>query len=126
LRFALGMRRSKSCSAPVIEDRTSGGLVTIARWLEPTGDLLFSGAPGSTVVSELADTLCQGAWMSPHLATLRSVERMFAGILGGRSPSTLVGSVVRIQGVGCYDFNHNQRGRSINCIELHPIVSISR
>ena len=83
-------------------------------------------APGSTVVTELADTLCQGAWMSPHLATLRSVEGMFASILDGRSPSTLVGTVVRVQGVGFYDFNHGQRGRSANCIELHPIVSISR
>jgi hypothetical protein len=83
-------------------------------------------APGSTVVTELADTLCQGAWMSPHLATLRSVEGMFASVLGGRAPSALVGTVVRIQGVGFYDFNHGQRGRSQNCIELHPIVSISR
>jgi hypothetical protein len=83
-------------------------------------------APGSTVVTELADTLCSGASMSPHLATLRSVEGMFATILGSRSPSTLVGSLVRVRGVGFYDFNHGQRGRSQNCIELHPIVSISR
>ena len=83
-------------------------------------------AVGSTVVTELADTLCAGASTSPHLATLRSVEGMFASILDGRSPSTLVGTVVRVQGVGFYDFNHGQRGRSGNCIELHPIVSISR
>ena len=83
-------------------------------------------APGSTVVTELADTLCAGAVMSPHLATLRSVEGMFATILGGRLPSTLVGTVVRVRGVGFYDFNHGQRGRLRNCIELHPIVSISR
>ena len=38
----------------------------------------------------------------------------------------LVGTVVRIQGVGFYDFNHGQRGRALNCIELHPIVWISR
>jgi hypothetical protein len=58
--------------------------------------------------------------------TLRSVEGMFASLLGGRSPSTLVGSVIRVRGVGFYDFNHGQRGRSRNCIELHPIVAISR
>lgn len=83
-------------------------------------------APGSTIVTELADTLCAGAWTSPHLATLRSVEGMFAGILGGQPPSTLLGTVVKVQGVGFYDFNHGQRGRSVNCIELHPILSISR
>ena len=82
--------------------------------------------PGSTVVTELADTVCSGAVMSPHLATLRSVEGMFASLLEGRSPSTLVGTIVKVRGVGFYDFNHGQRGRSANCIELHPIVSISR
>ena len=63
--------------------------------------------------------------ISPHLATLRSVEGMFDMLLGGNSPSTLVGTMVRVRGVGFYDFNHGQRGRSANCIELHPIVSIS-
>jgi hypothetical protein len=80
----------------------------------------------SSVVTELADTLCSGAVMSPHLATLRSVEGMFAVVLNGASPTSLVGSMVRIQGVGFYDFDHRQRGRSKNCIELHPIVFISR
>ena len=82
--------------------------------------------PGSTVVTELADTMCAGAIISPHLATLRSVEGMFNMLLGGSSPSTLVGTVVRVRGVGFYDFNHGQRGRSASCIELHPIVLISR
>jgi len=81
---------------------------------------------GSSVVTELADTLCAGASISPHLTTLRSVEGMFASLLEGRSPLTLVGTIVRARGVGFYDFNHGQRGRSANCIELHPIVSISR
>ena len=83
-------------------------------------------APGSTVVTELADTTCAGAAISPHLATLRSAEGMFDMLLAGKSPSTLVGTVVRVRGVGFYDFNHGQRGRSANCIELHPIVSITR
>jgi hypothetical protein len=83
-------------------------------------------APGATVVTELADTLCAGASISPHLATLRSVEGMFTSLLGGRALSTLVGTTVKIQGVGFYDFDHGQRGRSSNCIELHPIVSISQ
>jgi hypothetical protein len=80
----------------------------------------------SSVVTELADTMCSGAAMSPHLATLRSVEGMFASMLNGASPTSLVGSTVRMRGVGFYDFDHGQRGRSKNCIELHPIVFISR
>jgi hypothetical protein len=82
-------------------------------------------ASGYSVVTEMADTRCIGAASSPHLAALRSVEGMFASLLAGRSASTLVGTTVRVQGVGFYDFNHGQRGRSANCIELHPIVSIS-
>jgi hypothetical protein len=82
--------------------------------------------PVATVVTELADTRCSGASMSPHLAALRSVEGMFATMLSGSAPSSLVGAMVRIQGVGFYDFDHGQRGRSKNCIELHPIVFISR
>src|SRR6185503_4646057 len=80
----------------------------------------------SSVVTELADTMCSGAAMSPHLAALRTVEGMFASVLNGAVPTSLVGSMVRIRGVGFYDFDHNQRGRSKNCIELHPIVFISR
>jgi hypothetical protein len=80
----------------------------------------------STVVTELADTRCAGASMSPHLAALRSVEGMLAGALGGNSPASLLGITLRVQGVGFYDFDHRQRGRSKNCIELHPIVSLSR
>lgn len=80
----------------------------------------------ASVVTELADTRCSGAVMSPHLAALRSVEGMFASVLNGAPPTSLVGTTVRIRGVGFYDFDHSQRGRSKNCIELHPIVFISR
>jgi hypothetical protein len=80
----------------------------------------------STVVTELADTRCAGASISPHLAALRSVEGMLTGALGGNSPASLLGITLRVQGVGFYDIDHRQRGRSKNCIELHPIVSLSR
>lgn len=80
----------------------------------------------SSIVTELADTMCSGAVMSPHLATLRSAEGMFTSLLNGAPPTSLVGSTVRMRGVGFYDFDHGQRGRSTSCIELHPIVFISR
>ena len=57
---------------------------------------------------------------------MRGGVDMFAGLLNGGSPLSLVGTMVRIQGVGFYDFDHSQRGRAKNCIELHPIVFISR
>jgi hypothetical protein len=39
--------------------------------------------------------------------------------------SPLAGKTARVQGVGFYDFNHGQTGRSASCIELHPVTRIS-
>ena len=83
-------------------------------------------APGFTVVAELADILCVGAVLSPHLSSLTAADAMWRVLLDNRSPSTLVGTMVRVRGVGFYDFAHGQRGRSQNCIELHPILAIVR
>jgi hypothetical protein len=81
-------------------------------------------SPAYTIVSELADTLCAGAVVSPHFASLSEADAMWRLIHGDHSLSTLIGRTVRVRGVGFYDFAHGQRGRSQNCIELHPIVSI--
>jgi hypothetical protein len=83
-------------------------------------------APGFTIVTELADTLCAGAVISPHYSVLTRAEALWRILLDNRSPSALVGTLVRVRGVGFYDFAHGQRGRSRNCMELHPIVSIQR
>jgi hypothetical protein len=50
---------------------------------------------------------------------------MFASLLGGTLCLDTCWNSCEVRGVGFYDFNHGQRGRSANCIELHPIVSIS-
>lgn len=81
-------------------------------------------SPGFTVVTELADILCAGAVTSPHFSFLSAADAMWRILVDGRSPSSLVGVTVRVKGVGLYDFAHGQRGRSQNCIELHPILSI--
>jgi len=83
-------------------------------------------APGFTVVTELADTLCAGAVISPHYSALSAGEAMWRILLNNRAPSAMVGTTVRVRGVGFYDFAHGQRGRSKNCIELHPVVSITK
>ncbi len=81
-------------------------------------------APGYSVVTELADTECAGAISSPHFTTLRSAQGMFDILQGNQSLSRIVGRIVRVRGVGFYDFAHGQRGRSRNCIELHPMVAV--
>jgi hypothetical protein len=78
----------------------------------------------ATVVTELADPACQGAASSPYRTFLVNARSSFADLLGGRSPNTLVGMLVRVRGVGFFDFDHGQTGRSRSCIELHPVISI--
>lgn len=80
---------------------------------------------GFTVVTELANILCAGAVISPHFSALSAADAMWRILIDGRSTTTLIGSTVRVRGVGFYDFAHGQRGRSSNCIELHPILSIA-
>lgn len=79
-----------------------------------------------TIVTEVADTACNGAISSPHREAMGSARASFLNALAGRSPSALVGTTVRIRGVGFYDFNHAQIGRSRNCMELHPLISYER
>jgi hypothetical protein len=55
-----------------------------------------------------------------------TAEAMRRILLNNRAPSALVVTVVRVRGVGFYDFAHGQRGRSQNCIELHPILSMQQ
>jgi hypothetical protein len=77
-----------------------------------------------TIVTEVADFACQGAISSPHRGALEAARNTFVALLGARSTSSLVGTNVRVRGVGFYDFNHGQIGRARNCMELHPILAI--
>ncbi len=79
-----------------------------------------------TIVTEVADIACEGAVSSPHRDALATARNAFVSLLGGRSPSSLVGTTVRLRGVGFFDFNHGQNGRSRNCMELHPVVVVAR
>jgi Bacterial Ig-like domain (group 2) len=79
-----------------------------------------------TIVTEVADSACAGAINSPHRDALAGARASFLALLAGRTPASLVGTNVRLRGVGFYDFNHGQIGRSRNCIELHPLTLVER
>ena len=76
-----------------------------------------------TIITEIPDPQCDGASTSPYRATLAQVRAAFDAFVGGRSLSSVVGTTVRVRGVGFYDFNHGQTGRSQSCLELHAVVS---
>lgn len=103
--------------------------ITLAR-LEDDRDYHIALAdpddPGATIVTEVADPVCQGVVSSPFLQTLTQARAQWDAIRAGRSLASLAGTMVRIRGVGFYDFDHNQTGRSRSCIELHPILGIER
>jgi hypothetical protein len=69
-----------------------------------------------TVVVEVVDPACA---QSPFGSTL-SVARSEYQSLG-----SLTGRTVTVRGVGFYDFDHGQTGRSRSCIELHPVIGIT-
>ena len=79
-----------------------------------------------TLVTEVVNTACSGAISSPHRDSMGATRARFMELLAGRSPSALVGTTVRLRGVGFYDFDHRQIGRSRNCIELHPLTLFER
>jgi len=82
--------------------------------------------PTYTIVTETPDPNCDGVVNSPYRQALIQARSAFDALVAGRPISALVGTVVRIRGVGFYDFAHGQTGRSQSCIELHPIFGIER
>jgi len=79
-----------------------------------------------TMITEIPDPACEGAISSRFVSLLRAARSAFLNLLGSGSLSSLVGQTFRVRGVGFYDFDHGQIGRARNCIELHPLLQVSR
>jgi hypothetical protein len=58
-------------------------------------------------------------------AARRSVEEL-VGAPGSQQFSNAHNLTVRVTGVGFFDMNHFQVGKSRSCIELHPIIAMER
>ena len=80
--------------------------------------------PTATIVTELADVACSGAATSMFRTVLANARAQFESLRTGRSLAAMAGVVVRVRGVGFYDFAHGQTGRSLSCMELHPLTSV--
>jgi hypothetical protein len=77
-----------------------------------------------TMITEVVEPACEGAASSPFVSVLRAARAAFLNLFAGRTASSLVGRIIRVRGIGFYDFNHGQTGRARNCLELHPVLSI--
>jgi acetylornithine deacetylase/succinyl-diaminopimelate desuccinylase-like protein len=85
--------------------------------------------PHATLVTESDDPNFRGNTESPYRAKLGDARAMLEDLLretGAPEWKDLVGVTVRVTGVGFFDLNHFQVGRSRSCIELHPILKIER
>jgi len=71
---------------------------------------------GKTAGSPYKDKLTAARQAFDALPARLSVDRL----------SDLNGLTVRVTGVGFFDLNHLQVGRSRSCIELHPMLAIER
>ena len=82
--------------------------------------------PSVTIVTEIADASCEGPATSPFRQLLGQARNAFNAIIGGQSFSAMIGETLKVRGVGFYDFNHGQTGRSQSCLEIHPVISVER
>jgi hypothetical protein len=83
-------------------------------------------ATGETMVVEVVDPGCTGAAGSPHRDQMAQARTAFNVFSGNRPFAELRGAMVRVRGVGFFDFDHGQTGRSRSCFELHPVLDIQR
>jgi hypothetical protein len=98
------------------------GVVTLARQ-EDDQDIHLVLAdpqhPSRTIVTEVVDPSCSGVAQSPYLSILTQARSAYQAL------SPLAGKNVMVRGVGFYDFAHGQAGRSVSCIELHPVTRLT-
>jgi hypothetical protein len=112
--------------------RIEGTITRVKR--EPDHDIHLVLAdrttPGVHMVVESGEPGFGRNAASPYRDRLAAARRMFDALVsessGDDGLKALTGTTVRVTGVGFFDFNHLQRGRSRSCIELHPILAIER
>lgn len=85
--------------------------------------------PREHMVVEFDDPDFRKNVLSPERARIAAARRMLNALASDsddRSLSSLKGLTVKVSGVGFFDINHFQSGRSRSCIELHPVTAIER
>jgi hypothetical protein len=85
--------------------------------------------PREHMIVEFDDPDFRKNVLSPERERIAAARRMLNALASGssdRSLSSLKGLTVKVSGVGFFDINHFQSGRSRSCIELHPVTAIER
>jgi len=85
--------------------------------------------PKEHIIVESDDPNFGKSVASPYRDRLAAARRMMDALVSASSADgfdDLKGTIVRVTGIGFFDVNHFQKGRSRSCIELHPILTIER
>ena len=83
--------------------------------------------PADHMIVELEDPDYRGNAESRYRDALVQARRSFDALVAEIDAARLQdlkGLVVKVAGVGFFDMNHFQIGRSRSCLELHPVLSI--
>jgi len=75
-----------------------------------------------TMIAEVPDPGCAGACASGFAAVYARVRQKLMDYLD--SARSVPRPLVRITGVGFFDYIHGQRGVAPNGIELHPVLDV--
>jgi len=75
-----------------------------------------------TMIAEVPEPSCAGACVSGFAPVYARVRQTLFDYLN--SPQSPKRPLVRITGVGFFDFRHGQRGVAPNAIELHPVLAV--
>jgi hypothetical protein len=75
-----------------------------------------------TMIAEVPDPQCAGACASGLASTYAALRQELVKQLN--SPHSVARPLVRVTGVGFFDFIHGQRGVAKNGVELHPVIKI--
>lgn len=75
-----------------------------------------------TMIAEVPDPACAGACASGFAEVYARVRQKLLDHLN--SAQSLARPLVRITGVGFFDYIHGQRGVAPNGIELHPVLAV--
>jgi hypothetical protein len=78
--------------------------------------------PTITLIGEVPDPGCAGSCASGYAAVYAQVRQKLIDHLN--SPKSEARPLVRITGVGFFDYLHGQRGVAPNGIELHPVLTV--
>jgi hypothetical protein len=109
-------------------ERTVYEVVGVIDFVKPEDDrdfhivLVDLDDPEWHMVVEVVDPTCPGAKVSAYQPDLRTARESLLDTVGDGNYKTLVGTKVRVRGVGLYDRWHGQTGMAENCLELHPVI----